>query len=101
MEPKLYQEWLVDKRSQEKIKLLRTVSIFESEAESQNSDIFFTGLKYIAVEEAKKTADAVNPEDLKAKLWETINSMELDGVSKPHHASGVEKLQAFIDEHKK
>jgi len=97
MKPKMYEEWQTEKKKPfKKIKLNRTVSIHEREAEDMNCDTWCTGIRYFEAK-AQVTVDT-DFEKEKTKLWDVINKLDVD--IRPHHASGIEKLKAFIEEHK-
>ncbi len=104
MKPKIYQEWVVERTSDgeyRKLKMRREVSILPPEAENQNNDTEVTGLIYELKGKKDKTppsdTEAKSPssdEAKKAELWEQINKMDVD--EKPHHLSGIKKLEDFI-----
>jgi hypothetical protein len=112
MKAQRYDQMLIDRRTGEELKKIRTVSIFESEAENLNQDSEVTGIKYVLEKKAKAVTPEVNepvapkatdPEPKKSEkdlLWDQIKALNLPQGDLPHHASGEKKLQEFLDKHK-
>ena len=102
MKPKIYEEWQCDvtykddKPVIKPFKKIRDVSIFDYEAESQNSDTEFTKLKYVP-KKTEKDHDAEAKK--KEELWAVINKM--DAEKKPNVNCGVAKLEDWIANNKK
>lgn len=100
MNPSIYEVWKVERPSMDKLKMIREVSIHDHEAEDMNHDAEITGIMYVKKGEVKSGNSAGgNEDDLKAELWAKINAMDVE--KKPHHASGVAKLEAFIEANSK
>lgn len=93
MKPEIYEEWLVEKATGDKLKKIRDVSIHKREADDMNKDTEVTCLVYVPKKQVPKGTD---DEAAKAELWEKINAMDV--AKKPHRATGVKKLEKFIEE---